>query len=92
MICYRAETAFANILSKHYKRSFDEIRVLVKAIINQTVDLLPDCQNNELIITLYPLANQRSYLAVRNIIETINQTNTIYPGTNFVMKFKITTA
>ncbi|GHT40177.1 hypothetical protein FACS189437_05420 [Bacteroidia bacterium] len=91
MICYRAETAFANSLAPHYKRSFDEIRTLVKAIINQTVDLLPDYQKNEMNITLYPLANQRSNQAVKNIIETINFNNTIYPGTNLVMKFKIAT-
>ncbi|GHT62338.1 hypothetical protein AGMMS50239_15390 [Bacteroidia bacterium] len=91
MICYRAETAFANSLAPHYKRSFDEIRTLVKAIINQTVDLFPDCQNNFLNITLYPLANQRSNRAVKNIIDTINLTNTIYQGTNLVMRFKIAT-
>jgi hypothetical protein len=91
MICYRAETAFANILSKHYRRSYDEIRTLVKAIINQTIDLIPDCQNNELNIYLYPLANERSNQAVRMVIDAINQTNTIYPGTNLVMRFKIAT-
>jgi hypothetical protein len=68
MICFRAETAFANLPAPHYKRAEDEIRTLVKAIINQTIDLLPDYQNKQLVITLYPLANQRSNEAIRNVI------------------------
>jgi hypothetical protein len=91
MICYRAETAFANLLANHLKRADDEIRALVKAICKQTIDLYPDYQNNELIVTLYPLANQRSLNAVQNVIEILNQSKTIYPGTDLVMIFKIAT-
>jgi hypothetical protein len=91
MICFRAETAFANLLAPHYKRSEDEIRALVKAIINQTVDLFPDYQNSQLCVTLYPLANQRSNEAVKNVIDFINLTKTVYPGTSLILNFKITT-
>ncbi|MDR1880544.1 MAG: hypothetical protein LBQ78_06385, partial [Tannerellaceae bacterium] len=68
-----------------------EIRTLVKAIINQTIDLLPDYQNNQLVITLYPLANQRSNEAIRNVIHTINLSQTRYPGTALTLHFKIAT-
>jgi hypothetical protein len=91
MICYRAETAFANLLSNHLKRSDDEIRALVKAICKQTIDLYPDYQNNDLIVILYPLANQRSLMAVENVMNALNQSKTLYPGTNLVMNFKIAT-
>jgi hypothetical protein len=91
MICFRAETAFSNQLAPHYKRAEDEIRMLVKAIINQTIDLLPDYPNNQLIVTLYPLANQRSNEAIRNVIDTINQSQTRYPGTALNLHFKIAT-
>lgn len=38
IICYRAETAFANLMIPYYRRAEDEIRMLAKAAINQTVD------------------------------------------------------
>lgn len=91
MISYRAETAFANLLTPHYKRSADEIRSLVKAVIKQTVDIKPDYLNNLLNITIYPLSNNRSNRAVEAIIETINETKTKFPNTNLVMNFKIAT-
>jgi hypothetical protein len=91
IICYRAETALASLLSKHYKRAENEIRMLVKAIINTPIDMEVDNENAELKITLYPLANQRSNEAVSKICETINHTNTVYPGTNLRLCYKITT-
>jgi hypothetical protein len=91
MICYRAETAFANQLAPHYKRAEHEIRALVKAVINTPIDMEVDLENKELKITLYSLANQRSNEAVSKICETINQTNTIYPGTNLRLNYKIAT-
>ena len=100
IICYRAETALAALLSPHYKRTEDEIprtsytvqvRMLVKAIINTPIDMEVDSENEELKITLYPLANQRSKQAVNKICQTINQTNTIYPGTNLRLIYKIAT-
>ncbi len=33
MICYRSETAFANLMAPYYKKSVNEIRALVKKII-----------------------------------------------------------
>jgi hypothetical protein len=91
MICYRAETAFATLLAPFYARSDDEIRALMKAVIYQTIDLLPDYDRKLLNITLYPLANQRSNRAIASLIDKINDTNTVYPGTNLLMKFKIAT-
>jgi hypothetical protein len=91
MICYRAETALANQLAPFYARSDDEIRALMKAVIHQTIDLCPDYDRKLLNITLYPLANQRANRAIASIIDKINDTKTIYPGTDLLMKFKITT-
>ena len=91
IICYRAETAIAALLSPHYKRTKDEIRMLVKAIINTPIDMEVDSENEELKITLYPMANQRSNEAVSKICQTINLTNTIYPGTNLRLTYKIAT-
>jgi hypothetical protein len=42
-------------------------------------------------ITLYPLAKQRANYAIASLIDKINDTNTLYPGTDLLMKFKIPT-
>jgi hypothetical protein len=90
MICYRAETALANKLAPHFSRKDDEIRALVKAITHLSIDMIPDYENSLLNITLYPLSNLRSQQALANIIDDINATNTVYPGTSLVMRFKLT--
>ena len=91
MICYRAETSFANILAEFYKRSLDEKRVLIKSIINNKGDIIPDYENNTLTINLYSLSSQRMNEAVEKICQFLNETETIYPGTNLTLKYKITT-
>jgi hypothetical protein len=89
IICYRAETAFANLLSPHYKRAKQEVRALIKSIIHTPIDMEVDKDKEQLKITLYPLSNQRSNEAVGKICGKINDTNTIYPGTNLRLIFKI---
>ena len=91
MICFRAETALAEKLAPHFSRSDDEIRVLVKAITHLSIDMMPDMENSLLNITLYPLSNHRSQNALARVIDQVNDTQTVYPGTNLVMKFKIAT-
>ena len=91
MICYRAETALANKLTPHYSRAQHEVRALIKAITNLSVDLIPDQENGILNINLYPLANSRSQNALAKIVDQINDTKTVYPQTNLTMKFNIAT-
>jgi hypothetical protein len=91
MICYRAETALAHLLAPHYAHADNEIRALVKAITLLSIDLIPDYSDNKLHIYLYPPANNRSREAIANIIDTVNRTNTIFPGTNLSMVFNIAT-
>ena len=91
MICYRAETALARLLAPHYKRSNQEIRMLIKSMIRTPVNLEVDHEKEEINITLYPLSNLRSNEAIRKICDTLNATNTIYPDTNFRLNYKIAT-
>jgi hypothetical protein len=91
IICFRAETAVANLLSKHYKRANQEVKALVKSIIFTPINMEVDRKNHELKITLYPLSNQRSNEAVCKICVNVNATNTVYPGTNLRLIFKVAT-
>jgi hypothetical protein len=91
MICYRAETALANLLLPHFNRANQEIRALIKSVIFTRTNMEVDNKNQELKITLFPLANQRSNDAVGKICEKVNATYTVYPGTNLKLFFKIAT-
>jgi len=91
MICYKAETAFARLLKPHYRRSEHEIRALVKSIIYTPVNIEVNDEKKELLVTLLPLSNKRSNEAVQKICDTINKTDTVYPGTDFRLKYKIAT-
>ncbi|MDR0231692.1 MAG: hypothetical protein LBI82_06180 [Dysgonamonadaceae bacterium] len=91
MICYRAETALARLLTPHYKRANQEIRALIKSIIHTPINMEVDRNQELLKITLFPLSNQRSNEAVCKICDTVNATNTRYPGTNLKLILKIAT-
>jgi hypothetical protein len=91
MICYRAETSFANLLSADFNKSINEKRALVKSIINSHADIIPDYQNNLLTVNLYTQANPRMNLAITNVIQLLNETETKYPGTDLVLNYKIAT-
>lgn len=91
IICYRAETSFANLLSGNYKKSINEKRALVKSIINSHADILPDYQKNQLTVKLYSQSSPRMNDAIKNVCNLLNETKTKYPGTNLIMNYKIAT-
>jgi hypothetical protein len=88
MICYRAETSFTNLICAGYKRKNDEKRALFKSIVNLRADILPDYRNNVLTIRLYSLSTNRDNVALQNIITLLNETQTIFPGTNLTLFYK----
>lgn len=92
MICYRAETSCANLLSPNFKKSVNEKRALVKSLINSPADVIPDYQNNRLTVNIYTQANQRMNFAIEQVIQLLNESETIYPGTNLVLNYKIATS
>jgi vacuolar-type H+-ATPase subunit I/STV1 len=91
IICYRAETAIANLLASYYRKRSDEIRALVKSIIFAKADLYPDYQTNTLTVRLNSLATPRDNLAVREICQTINDYEAVFPGTKLKLVCKTAT-
>ncbi|MCP4934084.1 MAG: hypothetical protein GY927_07715 [bacterium] len=87
MVAYRAETAMVNILREHMSR-VDDARQLVVALYQTEADLLPDHQNNTLTVRLHRLANHSNDAAIENLCSELNETKTIFPGTDFVMIFE----
>ncbi len=88
IICYRAETAIANLLAGYYRKSSNEIRALVKSIIFAKADLYPDYQTKTLTVKLNSLATPRDNMAIREICQTLNDYEAVFPGTRLKLFFK----
>lgn len=91
IICFRAETSFANLLSSYYNKSINEKRALVKSVINSHADIIPDYKNDKLVVKIYSQSNPRMNNTIKNICGLLNDTKTKYPGTNLTMEYKIAT-
>lgn len=91
MICYRAETSFANLLSPYYAKSINEKRMLAKSIIKSNINLIPDYNQNTLTIELFSLSTPRENKVVENICKILNKQNSIYPNTKLKLIYKMAT-
>lgn len=91
MICYRAETAFTNLINQYYKKGHNEGRMLAKEIIKSDADILPDYEKQELTVRLHSLSTPRANRAVVKMCELLNNTETKYPGTNLRLIYKSVT-
>jgi hypothetical protein len=89
MICYRAETSVANTIAEYLKDE-DDKRMLVKQIIQNHADIIPNYQNNTLTITLHTLSAPRFNKAASQLAELLNQTEINFPNTNLRLIFKTT--
>lgn len=88
IIAYRAETAVANLLSPYYKKEKDEIRMLVKEIIESDADQIPDYIKNTLTIRLHSLSTPRANEAVHKFCQLLNESESNYPGTELRLIFE----
>jgi hypothetical protein len=89
MICYRAETAIANLLEE-YGIKGEEKRMVVKQIIQNNADILPDIKNNTLTITLHTLSAPRFNKAAQQLADFLNSTDETFPDTKLRLIFKTT--
>jgi hypothetical protein len=88
MIAYRAETALAAMLCETVSRT-DETRALLREIFATEADLLPDEAAGTLTVRLHHLTNRASDEAARYLAEQLNATETVYPGTNLRLVYKL---
>jgi hypothetical protein len=88
MITYRAETAMVQIV-RHKMTHHDDARSLLRAIYSTVVNILPDPQAKTLTIRLHPLANQSSDNALRHLCDQLNETETLFPGTELRLIYEL---
>ena len=88
MICYRAETAVANEIAPFLKNEKEERRMLVKQIIQNNADIVPDYENKTLTIILHSLSAPRFNKAAEHLALILTKTETVFPGTDLTLIFK----
>ena len=92
MICYRAETTVAVLLNSDIYTKQEEIRSLVKSVIKTKGDILPDYQQKTLTVKLYTQSTPRNNRAVEKLCELLTDSETIYPGTELRLVYKLATS
>ncbi len=88
MIAYRSETAMAAVLRESLVRS-DDARSLLRDIYTTEADLLPNEEEGTLTVRLHHLTNRLSDQAARDLAKHLNNTDTIYPGTNLRLRYEL---
>ena len=88
MVAYRAETALAMSMRERMART-DDARALLREIFVTEADLLPDEDAGTLTVSLHHLSNASSDKLATQLAEELNATETIFPGTQLRMVFKL---
>ena len=88
LISYRAETSMACVLREALSRDQDA-RALLRQIYSTDVDLFPDAQNKTLTVRLHHLTQAAHDEAVRHLCDELNPTETLFPGTDLRLIYKV---
>jgi hypothetical protein len=88
MIAYRAETSLVSILREYLARS-DDARTLIRQILETEADLLPDFTNKNLTVRIHHLTQAAHDQVLEKLCTALNETQTVFPGTDLTMIFKI---
>ena len=84
---YNAESALARLLAPHYARANDEARSLIREALSCAGDL--HITDGHIHVTLNPLSAPRRTRALAAICELLNDTQTVYPGTDLVLTYSV---
>ena len=88
MVAYRAETAMAQIVRETLNRA-DDARSLLRGLYSTEADLLPDEGAGTLTIRVHHQANRCADEVVRHLCRELNETETIFPGTNLRLVYEL---
>ena len=87
-IAYRGETSLASLLREHIARP-DDARSLLRQIFDTEADLTPDLASNTLTVSLHPLTQAAHDQGIEPLLQQLNATQTIFPGTHLTLAFKL---
>ena len=87
MIAYRAETGMCGLLCEELLR-VEDARPLVRALFSQDADLYPEPAVGRLRVAIHHLTNPQADRAAAKLLEKLNTTQCLYPGTNLTLHFE----
>jgi predicted nucleic acid-binding Zn-ribbon protein len=88
MVAYRAESAMAQMARETMYRE-DDARSLLRALYSTEADLLPDANAGTLTVRVHHQANRCADEVIRHFCNELNQTETIYPGTELRLVYEL---
>ncbi len=88
MICYRAETRMMMPVIEDKARP-DTVRALLAALMTADANILPDHDKGIIRVEILGLANNATEQSLLPLIEQLNHTRTVHPGTNVTMIYSI---
>ncbi len=86
MISYRAETAIVTILREFVGKQ-GEVRSLARQIFQTDADIMPDYEKGDLKVVLHNMTNPLHNRYVAKLCDVLNESETIFPGTNLRLIF-----
>lgn len=87
MVAYQIEGSLVELLRPHYSRIEDEGRTLIQTALRSSATIEPNGQ--ELRVTLAPLSSPHRSKAIALVCNALNQTETIFPGTDLRLRFAV---
>jgi hypothetical protein len=78
----------ASVLRETLTRS-DDARALLRQIYNTEADLFPDAEGKTLTVCLHHLTQAAHDKALHHLCDELNATETIFPGTDLRLIYKI---
>ena len=88
MLAFRAETALVRCLTLNGVRTEDGGRALVREMLLSSADIVPQAQEQRLLVRVHSLANPRHNKALAKLCETLNALEFRYPGTDLRLVYE----
>ena len=88
MIAYRSETGMYNSIRKQMAHP-DEARKLIREIYQTDADIKPDYKNKKLLVNLHKLNHWKDDKVVEFLCNELNKTETVFPGTDLAICYKM---
>jgi hypothetical protein len=87
MVAYQVESDLLRLVAPHYRRADDEGRTLLQAALASAADL--EVSHAELRVTLAAQSSPHRTRAIAALCEELNQTKTIFPGSQLHLHYAI---
>jgi hypothetical protein len=86
LIDYRSETAMCMILKEFLHRDQDA-RPIIRELFKTEADIVPDLEAKILNVRVHRMTTLRNDNAVKNLFEKLNETETVFPGTDMKLHY-----